>query len=371
MKIKQFTKLSFKLHSWLGLILGLLYLFLGVSGSMLVFQKEIEQSWCKDLHQIDVPAAAERIPLDSLYRKVIFEHPHIRRMMVRKFPENPSDCYEFMLYLYQQGPTDNYLYSVFINPYTGEIIREGNFRSGKTSFFRWLYSAHYCFQIDKPGRLMAAIIALLFIISLFTGIVIYRKQIIKVVTFRAKFKFGNKTSFLSSLHRIIGVWCLVANFILFFTGFWMNKSLFLPAEWEIVPYQPKTFLIKGNLDQILENARNVAGFTPVSIMISAERERDIVVSGVFSSTTNLLYKGKGSDLYFDNYTNQLKLIDRIEEKSFPDRLYWMLKRLHVGDFDSLLLRWIYVIIGLTPGILSLTGFYLYWRRRWNGKKIIH
>ncbi|WPV66148.1 MULTISPECIES: PepSY domain-containing protein [unclassified Chitinophaga] len=368
MKVKQFTKLSFKVHSWLGLMLGLLYLFFGLSGSMLVFQKEIEQSWCKDLHQISVPAAGKRISLDSLYRKVLLQHPHIRRMMVRQFPERASDCYEFMLYLYQQKTTDNYLYSVFVNPYTGEIIREGNFRSFQTSFFRWLYSAHYCFQIDKPGRLMTAIISILFIISIITGFIIYRKQIIKVVTFQVKFKFGKSTSTFSSLHRIVGVWSLVFNFILFFTGFWMNKSLFLPAEWAIVPYQNKTVMIKGNLDSILENTGKVVGFTPVAMMVSADKEKDVIVSGAFSSTVNPLYKGKGSDLYFDANTNQLKLINRIEEKPFSDRFYWMLKRLHVGEFDSLLLRWMYVIIGLTPGILSLTGFYLYWKRKGNSKR---
>lgn len=218
-KVKQFTRWSFKLHSWLGLMLGLLYLFFGISGSMLVFRKEAERAWCKDIHQVKVPASGQRIPLDSLYRKVILQHPHIRKLMIRQFPEGASDCYELMLYLYQRQATDNYLYVVFINPYTGEIVREGNFRSIKTSFYRWLYSAHYCFQIDKPGRLLTAVIALLFIISIVTGIIIYRKQIVKVVTFRAKFKFGKRASTLSSLHRIVGVWSLVFNCMFFFHWF--------------------------------------------------------------------------------------------------------------------------------------------------------
>lgn len=368
MQVKQFTKLSFKVHSWLGLVLGLLYLFLGLSGSMLVFQKEIEQAWCGDLHGISVPAGSRPVPLDALYRKVVQQHPHIRRMMVRKFPEKPTDCYEFMLYLYQQDVSDNYLYSVFVNPYTGEIIREGNFRSVRTSFFRWLYSAHYCFQIDKPGRLLTAIISLLFIISIITGVIVYKKQIIKVLTFRVKFKFASKSSTLSSLHRIVGVWSLVLNFMLFFTGFWMNKSLFIPSEWLISPDQHRSVLIKGNLDEIMGNANKLTGFTPVSLMVSVEKEKDVTVSGVFSSTSNPLYKGKGSDLYFDANTGRLKRIDRIEEKPFFDRLYWIFKRLHVGEFDSLIVRWLYVIVGMSPAILSLTGFCLYRNRKNSSKR---
>ena len=368
MQVKQFTKLSFKVHSWLGLVLGLLYLFLGLSGSMLVFQKEIEQAWCGDLHGISVPAGSRPIPLDALYRKVVQQHPHIRRMMVRKFPEKSTDCYEFMLYLYQQGVSDNYLYSVFVNPYTGEIIREGNFRSVRTSLFRWLYSAHYCFQIDKPGRLLTAIISLLFIVSIITGVIVYKKQIIKVLTFRVKFKFGSRSSTLSSLHRIVGVWSLLLNFMLFFTGFWMNKSLFIPSEWLIAPDQHRSFLIKGNLDEIMGNGNKLTGFTPVSLMVSVEKEKDVTVSGVFSSTSNPLYKGKGSDLYFDANTSQLKRIDRIEKKPFFDRLYWIFKRLHVGEFDSLIVRWLYVIVGMSPAILSLTGFCLYRNRKSSSKR---
>lgn len=362
MNLKQLTKWSFRIHSWLGLVLGLFYLFLGVSGSLLVFQKELEKKYSTDLHHIAVPAYPKRLSLDCLYRRVVKAHPHIRQIMVREIPQTPQDCYEFMLYDYQQRPSDNYLYSVFVNPYTGEAIREGNFRSPKVSFFRWLYSAHYCFQIDKPGRLATAVLALLFILSSATGIIVYRRQLLKVITFRVKFKFG-KTSSTSSLHRVVGVWTIMFNFVLFFTGFWMNKSLFLASEWRLLHQQQTTYLIKGDLDSIVSNARKIAGFTPISIKISVEKEMNVVVSGQFASTTNPLYQGKGSDLYFGATTNQLQKIERIEQKLFSDRFYWAMKRLHVGAFDNILLRWLYVLIGLSPAILSLTGFSLYCKRK--------
>lgn len=360
MKVKQFTRWSFKVHSWLGLLLGLLYLFFGLSGSLLVFQKETDGCFNPEIHHVH--PGAQRLPLDVLYRNVVKAHPAIRQIVVHDLPEDEMDSYEFMLYTYQQGVSDNYLYSVIVNPYTGKVIREGNFRSMGASFFRWLYSAHYCLQVDKPGRLITAVIAILFFVNLITGVIIYRKQILKVLTFQVRFGFAKRHRAISSLHRIVGVWTLVLNFILFFTGFWMNKSLFLPKEWALIPDPQHTVLITGNVDTILSKAFAVNGFTPVAVKIGVDAERDVVVSGQFAATANPLYTGKGSDVYFDAHTNALKQIVRIEDKSFSDRFYWAMKQLHVGHFNSLLLRWLYVLAGVAPGLLALSGFYLYYKR---------
>ena len=205
-------------------------------------------------------------------------------------------------------------------------------------------------------------------VNLATGIVMYRKHIWKLLTCRTAFRFGKKSGAISSAHRIIGVWTLLFNFILFFTGFWMNKSLFLPQEWELIRNPKQTFLVAGNLDSIYLNARAVTGFTPIAMKVAVDAEKEVVVSGQFASTTNLLYTGKGSDLYYNSRTNALNRSVHIEDKAFSDRFYWAMKQLHVGHFHSLTIRWLYVFIGFVPAMLSISGFYLYWRRRHRRKR---
>ena len=70
--------------------------------------------------------------------------------------------------------------------------------------------------------------------------------------------------------------------------------------------------------------------------------KDIIVSGEFSDTTNPLYFGKGSDVYFDSETGKLQKIVRIEDKPLSDRFYWAMKQLHRGDYDNIFVKLLYL-----------------------------
>lgn len=327
-----------------------------------MFQKELSNYFQPQLHH--VKATAKPLPLDSLYRQVLHTHSNIRQLVVHDLPQNAHDSYTFMLFTYQKHVTDNYLYNVVIDPYTGKAIQEGNFRSISSSFFNWLYSAHYCLQMDKPGRLITDIVTIVFIVNLITGIFIYRKRIKQLLQFKAGLKFKTRKQRMSSIHRWVGVWALLFNFVLFFTGFWMNKSLFLPSEWSIIPKQNNNLIIRGNLDSIVQKAREVKGFQPIAIKISTiEKQAKVIISGEFKDTKFPLFKGKASDIYFNTNSNQITQILRIEQKSFSDRFYYAMKQLHVGNFDILWLKWLYVLIGFCPSLLTITGTYLYFKRK--------
>lgn len=363
---KRITKWAFQIHSYLGLFFGVLYLFFGISGALLVFKKEIEYAGNPRMHCCVKRQAP--LSLNEMYRKISKTYPDARQIMLSAFPKTDCDTYEFMIFNYQDDVADNYLYCCMVDPYTGKIVKEGNFGSLKTPFFRWLYSAHYSLLIDKPGRLITDFVAIAFFINMVTGIIIYRKKIRSVLTFKEKINRKSTRTIFSSLHRIVGVWTLLANFILFFTGFWMNKSLFLPSEWEIIPKKAQNYQIKVNLDAVLEQARKIPNFKPIAVKIPADKKKDILISGEFSDTVNPLYKGKGSDVYFDSETGRQQKIIRIEDKPFSDRFYWMMKQLHRADFDNFFIKLLYVLAGLSPAILSLTGFYLWKKKKKVSKK---
>jgi uncharacterized iron-regulated membrane protein len=358
--VKKITKTSFKLHSYLGLFFGVLYLFFGISGALLVFKKEIEYFNNPPMHYC--VKGSKTISLNEMYHKVAERYPDARQIMLHTFPRNNCDTYEFMIFNYQDKVSDNYLYCCMVDPYTGKIVREGSFGSFQSPFFRWLYLAHYSLLIDKPGRLITAIATIALLLNLITGLIIYRKKIFAVLVFREKLNRKSARTLSSSLHRIIGVWTLAFNFIIFFTGFWMNKSLFLPAEWELIPKKEQNYQAKANIDHVLKHAREIPNFNPIAVKIAADKKTDIIVSGEFSDTENPLYFGKGSDVYYDcDNGNWIKTI-RIEEKSFSDRFYWIMKQLHRGDYDSFWIKILYVIAGFSPAILSITGFIL-WKRK--------
>jgi len=71
----------------------------------------------------------------------------------------------------------------------------------------------------------------------------------------------------------------------------------------------------------------------------------------------------GNSVQFDGQSGQF-----LSQTTFEDLSLWRQTKatfypLHIGNFGGLVLKIFYVIIGLTPGLLSITGFLLWWRRK--------
>jgi uncharacterized iron-regulated membrane protein len=362
MKMKRLTKISFKVHGWLGLALGLFFLLYGISGSLLVFRHDLDRYFNPGLHHLK--PGNTKVPADDIYRMILRTHPNLKKLVLHDFPRDRFDCYEFMLYKRQEQLTASYLYYVFVNPYTGKIIKEGDHGQFSPSFLRWLYTLHYSLQMGIPGMLITAIMGLLMLLSLLTGIIIYRRRFWQVVTFKSGFRFNNWRTGASSLHRIIGVWSLVFNVLLFFTGFWMLREYFSPSMW-VLPKQQKNYEVSANIDHIVAKAKvHVPGFVPIAVNIPTVKNGEILVRGHMPSTTNVLLQGKASSMTFDAETGKLKKQTVIDKQSREDRFEYMAYQLHIGAFGGHVLQWIYVLFGLTPAFLSITGSLLWMKRKY-------
>lgn len=357
---KKLTKTAFKLHGWIGLFAGLFFLLYGITGSMLMFRHQLDRYFNPELHQLK--PNGQPLPVDDIYRKVLRTHPNLRKLVIHDFPVDRYDCYEFMLYKRQQKLTANYLYYVFVNPYNGQIIREGSYGSLTPSFFRWLYTLHYSLQLGIPGMLLSGIMALAMLLSLLTGSIVYRKHFWQALRLKAGLNFKNRRSAVSSLHRILGVWSLGFTAVLFFTGFWMLKEYFTPGQWQLPKYQP-AYAVPANIDSIVAHAKkNIPGFKPIAVNIPTVKGTDVLVRGMMPSTDFFLLQGKASGITFDAETGEFKKLMDIGRQPFSQRFETEVYNLHIGSFGGDLIRWIYVVLGLLPGFLSVTGALLWLRR---------
>jgi uncharacterized iron-regulated membrane protein len=357
---KKFTKTAFKLHGWLGLVAGLFFLLYGISGSMLVFRHELDRYFNPELHRLQ--PKAHTIPADDIYRMILRTHPNLRKLVLHDFPKDKYDSYEFMLYKRQHKLTDSYLYYVFVNPYTGHIIREGSYGDIAPSFFRWLYTLHYSLQMGVPGMLLSGLMGIIMLFSLVTGAIVYRKHFWRALRFKAGLNLKNRRTAISSLHRIIGVWSLLFTGVLFFSGFWMLREYFTPAYWQLPRHEP-AYAVPANIDTLVKRAWQVApGFQPIAVNIPTVKGADVVIKGQMT-TTNFLLQGKASSISFDAVTGHFKKLEGIDKQRFDKRLDTQVYNLHIGSFGGNAVRWLYVILGLMPGFLSVTGAMLWFKRK--------
>lgn len=360
MLTRKITKWAFKAHGWLGLAAGIFFLLFGLTGSILMFRTEFDRNINHEFH--DLAVGKKTVPVDQIYRDLAIRYPNLKKIVLHDFPLDSRDSYEFMIYKNQQGKTEGYLYFVFVDPYTGKVLHEGNYSDFSPSFFRWLYQFHYSLQLGMPGKLFTGIVGLIMVLSLLTGLIIYRKHFWDALRFKNVLNFKNKRTAVSSLHRVIGVWAMVFNLILFFTGFWMNMDFFVPSGWKINPPIVNQ-TVYANMDFIINQSKKVKGFFPIAVTMPTIPGQPVLVRGKFDHTDWFLLQGKASGISFDPQTGKLIEVSDIAKKNFSDRLEWQIYQLHIGNFGGIFLKIFYVLIGLTPGFLSVTGAMLWLKRK--------
>ena len=362
--MKTITKWAFRWHGWLGLSSGLFFLILGITGSLLLFRHDLDRALNPDIYHR--PDSGLMISADSAYRIVAEASPGFEKIVLHDFPLSSEEPYEFMLYRKTKSPYNNHLSFAFVDSHRGIILRQGNYEDLGGSFIRWIYAMHYSFLLGRIGQAICAIVGILLLLTIVSGLVVYRKYIRKVILFQVPlYKQGRRLY--SSLHRVMGVWSALINIVLLITGVWMNIPVFQPlfSDHQTMEQKRASFTAKPNLDKLLDYCKVAApGFEPIAINIPKDDKSPILVRGHLSSTTFFLFGGKASNFAFDPvHATFMEQFD-IEKADFSKKISWAIYQLHIGGFGGYLVKFIYALIGLTPALLALTGTYLWYKRNW-------
>ncbi|AOM77516.1 PepSY-associated TM helix domain-containing protein [Pedobacter steynii] len=357
----NFTRiLVFSLHSWLGLVSGIFLILLGLSGSALVFLKEIDHFINSDL--LHISPTSQPLALDTMYRKIGKQHPNLTGIAWLNPDAGKGEAYEFRLYQ-NDGKISTYdLGMISINPYSGAILRDGNLKDFNPSFLYWILQFHWSFQLGLPGLLLAAVFGITMLLSTFTGLIIYRKYIWKVFSFQVKMKWKNWRTISSDLHRIVGVWALFFNVVIFFTGFWMNRFAFDSSYWKKQTVSATANVLSDeSIDQMLRTARNaMPDLVPQNMYLPTQKEKLFRLSGPLKEQSPLFYNG--NSISIDPISGKVITIERLTKKGIWARVEATFFPLHAGSFGGIVIKVLYVIIGLLPGLLSVTGGLLWWRK---------
>ncbi|WP_080056380.1 PepSY-associated TM helix domain-containing protein [Spirosoma aerolatum] len=358
----KLTRRLFTVHSWLGLVTGLFLLLLGLSGSVLVFRHELDQFANREVLTVKLPTQIVAHPLARCYQTITSRYPNLDGIAWLNPDAGPTDAYDFRLYLNDARLFTYDLGLISFDPYTGTILREGKSADFTPSYIEWLFQFHFSFQLGVPGAAITALFGLTMLASLLTGLVIYRKMIWKVLTFRARINRKNWRTISSDLHRIVGVWSLLLNAVIFFTGFWMNLFAFETKTWrtEQMPTKSNTPMILP-ADVLYRQARRLMpDLEPSYVYLPTQPERKFSLRGALKDQWTLW--GTGNSVTLDQQTGKLVQMSRLSELPFGERLEATFFPLHVGNYGGLPVKILYVLIGLTPGLLAVTGFLLWWRR---------
>lgn len=346
----------YTIHSVAGLVSGLFILLMSLSGAALVFHEELDS--------LQYPAIVQKgnanvLPVDSCYRSIQQHFPHAQ-ISSCSVAENIGQPFIFSLYdsSFEQGKL---VAQVFLHPQTAEILYvRGGSKDASHNFMSWLTVFHNSFHLKKTGEWLLGFFAVVFLLSILTGLVLYRRNIIAVLLFRKK--MFSKTN----LHQLVGVYALLFNLMIGVTGYWMQRYVFKKEFYaKQVPYTPvrKTSpALFFPIDSALREAKKqYPSFTGHIIYFTASRGGKTAVYGS-RSTNSFIHSKKFADVIFFDSTGGIAKTAFVTEIEGKNRYDIINAQVHYGRYGGLPVKMIYALFGLSGGLLSITGFLL-WRKR--------
>ncbi|OAB26219.1 PepSY-associated TM region [Flavobacterium fryxellicola] len=230
----MFKKVVRFFHLWLGLFYGIVVFIMGTTGCILVFEKELKQVLYKDRNEVKVlkeklavselkKIAAIEFPSKYPINSVIISQSADRSYIFRSRYKN-EDAWTYFGHM-------EYYHQIYIDPYTGTILKNEN---GVYEFFHFVTWLHIGLLLSyELGKIITSIAVLIFVILLITGIFLWwpknkgaRK---KRFLFKWKATTGKKRKNYD-LHSILGIYASSILLIIAVTGLvwsfnWVDSSL--------------------------------------------------------------------------------------------------------------------------------------------------
>ncbi len=204
-------KAIFQIHLWTGIGLGLYVLIMSVTGSALVFRREMARALARDTHIAAGPGT--RMSEDELKQIAGRAYPdyEVSRVWLRK---NPDQAVE--IWLERRGKRMERLF----NPYTGADLGD-SLRIG-FRFVLWLVDLHDNLLGGQTGRLVNAAGGIFTLLLGLTGVIIWWPGIdtwIRSLSFRWK---TNPKGFNWTLHSALGFWTFAFFFMWAISGIYLS-----------------------------------------------------------------------------------------------------------------------------------------------------
>ncbi|MDR2469617.1 MAG: PepSY domain-containing protein [Tannerella sp.] len=351
-----------KWHLWLGLVAGVIVSVVGATGSILVFQAEIDRALNPGLYYSE--NTGKYLDYDEVYAVLSRDSVDMTGKYLMG-PEVEGANYRLMF-----GSTTD---ETFINAYTGKIIAT---RNPTESFTGAIMEIHRSLMIPYAGKWIVGAATLAMLILVITGVRMWKPRRLKNLkaSLTVKFSAGASRQMLD-WHRVAGMFlspaltmlsltgcCLTLNIVILSMLFAVNGQQPMTQIRQIFGAQSDTTLCASpkRHAEILSAYRDTFPTAQIkSVSFPASPSGVYIINAVQGDRP---HGGKRVLCIIDRYSGK-RLFDSERDLSKPTIAYlaW-LQPFHFGTFGGMPTRCITCLAGLLPLFLTITGF-LIWRSR--------
>lgn len=352
-----------KWHVYLGIIAGAIVAFVGVTGSILVFQDEIDRALNPEL--FFVMEQQHKMSLTEIIPLIREKHPQLKfSYMMMEVDDKPNLAYR----LFNFKTEDEY----FINPYTAELSGK---RLHESSFIHVVTELHRTLLVPTVGRYIVGIATLCLLILTISGLRLWipakwnQLRSVLTVKFSAGFKRQNY-----DWHNVLGFYSAPVVTLISLTGVCITFSPLVIALLFVLNGQSPQGVaaLLGAKSTYTEGARTL----PLKDIVSLANEtmpggRVAGVAFPSDSTGNyrldiigegLPKSGKREMLILDQYSGKVLLNSRTDFPNSGSAYLSWLTPIHYGSFGGMPTKILALLGGLMPLMLFVTGFIIWWPR---------
>ncbi len=359
-------RFNFQIHLWVGIVVALYMLLMGVTGSVLVFSVELE-TWCGRKPWHSMHRAEPFADIASVVRNLRTAYPNFNIIRVMA-PVETDPTFEAVL----EGRRR---IRVALDPATGVVL--GEFPPG-LAWLSLVQEFHVSLLAQRNGRILNGIGAAFLLLMCTTGLVNWWPG---VRNWRRALKLNFRRSWRRinyDLHSAAGFWTFAMISFWACSGIYfawprqifglVNRvSAIVTAKPPSVTVRPRSAVAEPDLNRIVEQAHAIdPGKTFRGVIFPFSRRAPLEI---------LMRRGKGlgreyeDTLYFDPYSGEhLATWQYGVNQSLGDWFIWSQVPLHFGVYWGLGIKVVWAVLGLAIPTLAVTGLLMYWnrtlRKRW-------
>ena len=352
-------RLLFTLHLVVGIGAGLLLTLTGLTGSLLVFRHELDAALNPEL--LRVPARGEPAPVGRAVEAAVRAVPGARVQHLFVAPA-PGAAHEVWL----QGTERR----VYVDPYTARVLGT---RDERRSVMGRLFALHTKLLGGESRERVVGFggLALLFLSA--SGLVLWWPSRLRQLPDRLRVKWGASAKRVNyDLHRSVGFWAAGLLALTALTGSSLVFSeWFTAAAYRLTrTHEPPKVRVNAPpdggagaplpLDALLRRAdAALPGGDLRRVSFPAKPDAPLVIRKRLPGD---LHPNGMSYVYLDPYTGDVLRADAAGDAVAGRRLLNLRYPLHIGRWGGLATRVLYVLLGLLPGLLFVTGCRMWWNR---------
>lgn len=351
-----------KLHLWLGLASGLVVLIVAGTGTLLVFEDELDEWANKDFFVVAVPQPAQRISVDSLYHaaKAYDTTLKITRIYLEsKAPERSVIFYAKK----KKGNT----WHIAVNPYTGKVIRARNLDK---RFLGVVLNLHRNLCMNEVGKTITHASCLIFVLMVITGLVLWWPKRWHILKQRTRIAWSSKWKRLNwDLHAVGGFYVHIVLLAIGLTGLvfaypWFSNLIYQLADGKPAPKKEapantvKEPIKAGFYESLYDQANARLPYKGRVTILFPEKDS-------LAITVNKMNREAAVDnivdaLYFEKGTGRLLKESLFKNSSTGNKIRRMNLPIHTGKLFGWPTQLLALIAALVAFSLPITGFLIYW-----------